>query len=599
MITSRLYREILLPFAVFACVVALGVVGLGGATYQRLLEKSDTERLTAIAQTIATRGEFFRTPVDRWEIDLKRLAMATGVHVTVVSGDGTPLADSHGEAFLRENLASRPEFRSAARTGLGVEPHQGTENASVVVAVSDLGPGPTSVKSGPKERHLRGFIRVESMASSIEADLARWRLYSACFAAAATLVGLVLSVHIASRLAGPVEALTSAAKAFTGENPSLPQLSPGKSLAPLSSALSDMTSSLNRQLSDLRSQSAYLQTTSERLSSVLSGMSEGVLAVGRDERVLFANPAAATLLDVPGSSLIGRPLWEAVRLPAIQQTALAALRGGEIPRTEIELSRSQITLALRVSYLPGDPNPGIVIVLHDITELKRLENLRREFVSNVSHELKTPLASIQAYTETLLEGAINDADHNRRFLHRIAEQAERLHSLILDLLRLARIESGTDVFEIRKLTLGKIIQSCVEEHLAVATSRKLQLVTQAPDEVVRLNADPDGLRTVIDNLLDNAINYTPPGGRVSIGWHQVDGFAIIEVSDTGIGIPPEHQARIFERFHRVDQARSRDRGGTGLGLAIVKHLVQVFNGQVEVESELGKGSTFRVRLPAA
>lgn len=247
--------------------------------------------------------------------------------------------------------------------------------------------------------------------------------------------------------------------------------------------------------------------------------------------------------------------------------------------------------------MPSNPPPGAVLVLHDVTELRRLENLRREFVSNVSHELKTPLTTIQAYTETLLDGAINDPENNRKFLERIDEQAERLHKLILDLLSLARIEAAEDAYELLPVPVANTVQVCVDEYLPVAESKGVELQVQPPSEALVVWADDEGLLTVLNNLVDNAIKYTPSGGRVSIRWHVEGRRTVLEVEDTGIGIPKQHQSRVFERFFRVDKARSRELGGTGLGLAIVKHWVQVFGGTVEVASELGRGSLFTIRLP--
>lgn len=406
-------------------------------------------------------------------------------------------------------------------------------------------------------------------------------LTALAFAAVSALLGLMATLRAAQRLAGH-------------EPPApTPGGTPAPPVEPAPLATAD-----NAALNRLSRENIALKAEGERLTAVVTAMAEGVLAVDPAERILFANPAASQLLGLAGTKLLGRPLWEAVRIPSVQEAARSALRG-ETRQTELELPRTQAVLALRAGCLPGDPCPGAVLVLHDVTELRRLENLRREFVSNVSHELKTPLASVQAYAETLLEGAIDDPENNVLFLKRIVEQADRLHRLIIDLLRLARIEAGTDVFEIRRIAAGKVIEPCVEEHAAVGSKKGVTVRADPPVEPVRLEADRDGLRTILDNLIENAVNYTPAGGHVTVRWGRADGMAVIEVADTGIGIPPEHLPRIFERFHRVDAARSREQGGTGLGLAIVKHLVQAFNGRVEVESRPGRGSTFRVFLPAA
>jgi two-component system, OmpR family, phosphate regulon sensor histidine kinase PhoR len=213
--------------------------------------------------------------------------------------------------------------------------------------------------------------------------------------------------------------------------------------------------------------------------------------------------------------------------------------------------------------------------------------------------LKTPLSSIKAYAETLRMGAIHDPEHNERFVARIEEQADRLHQLIQDLLHLARVESGREAFEIRDVTLSEVIQRCVPVYRERAQAKRLTLAIEPSPVAVVVRADESGLETILDNLVGNAIQYTQEGGRVTIRHRAEGGQAVLEVEDTGVGISPRDQERIFERFYRVDKARSRELGGTGLGLAIVKHLTQAFGGRVAVTSDLGKGSVFGVRLPLA
>ncbi|MDE2508102.1 MAG: PAS domain-containing sensor histidine kinase, partial [Planctomycetota bacterium] len=248
---------------------------------------------------------------------------------------------------------------------------------------------------------------------------------------------------------------------------------------------------------------------------------------------------------------------------------------------------------------PGEATTGIVLVLHDVTELRRLERTRRDFVANASHELKTPLSSIKAYTETLLDWGLEDPDVNVRFLTRINEQADRLHQLILDMLSLARLDSGDSGWERRPLAVVPAVEGYVESHRARAESKGLTIVfrTTSISRSDAIMGDEEALRQIVDNLIDNAIKYTPEGGRVEVGCRLAADEIRIEVSDTGIGIPRDELPRVFERFYRVDKARSRELGGTGLGLSIVKHLTQALEGRVEVESRLGRGSTFTVYLP--
>ena len=359
-----------------------------------------------------------------------------------------------------------------------------------------------------------------------------------------------------------------------------------------------MSRELASRIELLQVKSREAAEQSELLETVLGSMIEGVVVIDARLRILYANAAAGPLLDFPTAQVAGRSLFEAARHPRVQKVVEAVLNGASPDKIEYEVPRTNAIVALIASPLPGTPTPGAVLVLHDVSELRRLESLRREFVSNVSHELKTPLTTIQAYTETLLDGAMHDDNVNRSFLQRIDEQAERLHRLILDLLSLARIEAAEDAFELSPVSIDAIVRACVEEHLPIAKAKGIELSSEPPPQELIAWADEEGLLTVINNLVDNAIKYTPAGGRVSVRWRIEGKRATIEVQDTGIGISKIHQARVFERFYRVDKARSRELGGTGLGLSIVKHWAQVFGGSVNVTSELGRGSTFAVRLPA-
>ena len=336
----------------------------------------------------------------------------------------------------------------------------------------------------------------------------------------------------------------------------------------------------------------------ERLATVLGGMVEGGVAVDEQQRILFANGAARSLLEFVTPDTEGRPLLEAVRTRTIHKAVQNAFASHKPIAVEFELTGStRRVVAVHAARLPGVPCPGVVLVMHDVTELRRLENLRQEFVANVSHELKTPLTSIKAYAETLLDGAIHDAQNNVAFVRRIQDQADRLYQLILDLLSLARIESGQGAFEIASVDVAEAVDLCVSHHAATAATGQIELLTVPPPQPLRVQADEEGLGQILDNLLSNAVKYTPAGGRVTIRWHAAAPMGQIEVEDTGIGIPAEAQARIFERFYRVDKARSRELGGTGLGLSIVKHLVQQFGGSIGVTSHEGSGTTFTVRLP--
>lgn len=361
----------------------------------------------------------------------------------------------------------------------------------------------------------------------------------------------------------------------------------------LAGAFAKMRQNLARRLEEI-------QENSQRLETILATMDEGVLAVGPDKTILLANEAGRRLLDFVTAEPIGRSLLEVTRARPVHEAVVRALQERSPVITEFDAPGIvRRTLSLRATRLPGSPCPGVMIVLHDLSELRRLENLRRELVANVSHELKTPLAAIKAYAETLRLGAVNDTEHNLVFVKRIEEQADRLHQLILDILQIARIEQGQETFEINPVELRPLIEQTAQQFLGLATSKEIALRTEPPPNGAAALADEEGLRTILNNLVDNAVKYTPSGGQVTIRGIASDRQVIVEVQDTGIGIAEKDQARIFERFYRADKARSREVGGTGLGLSIVKHLAQSFGGSVSLQSVTGQGSTFRVELPRA
>jgi two-component system phosphate regulon sensor histidine kinase PhoR len=391
------------------------------------------------------------------------------------------------------------------------------------------------------------------------------------------------------RVFGPLEELSESARQLASRN--------GDSSGP-GDELGELATVLGRMERDLSQRVGQVQENSQRLQTVLGSMIEGVLAVGPDQRILLANDAGRALLDFTTSEPVGKPLLTVTRARPVHEAIDEALTtSGPIQREFESPGAHRRTLSLRAARLPGDPCPGVMVVLHDVTGLRRLENLRRELVANVSHELKTPLAAIKAYAETLRMGAVDDPEHNLTFVLRIEEQAERLHQLILDMLQIARVEAGEATFEIVDVPLREVLDECAAQFADTAAARQVELVVELPPAALTVRGDEEGVRTIVSNLVDNALKYTPAKGRVTLRAKAADDSVTIEVQDTGIGIAEKDQARIFERFYRVDKARSRELGGTGLGLSIVKHLAQAFGGSVGVESVLKKGSTFRVTLP--
>ncbi|HSE95727.1 MAG TPA: ATP-binding protein [Methylomirabilota bacterium] len=364
--------------------------------------------------------------------------------------------------------------------------------------------------------------------------------------------------------------------------------------------IAELAHALNRMSEALREKIESLEGERARVAAILDSMVEGVIAVDARGRVLLMNPGSRAIFSLGPEPPEGRPLLEVVRqkeLLDLVATAQGEPAGGRV-RRELDLgppvSRTLDAQAVAVPFAPH--GGGILLVLHDVTEVRRLERVKTEFVANVSHELRTPLTAIRGYLETLLGGALDEATHARRFLEIAHVHADRLGRLVDDLLQLSDIETGRIVLTPMELTLHDVAASVLAMFEREAGRRGVTLVNQVPPGLA-VRADRDRLAQILVNLVDNAVKYTPAGGTVTLGAASTAAGPIeIRVADTGIGIPSTDLPRLTERFYRVDRARSRELGGTGLGLAIVKHLVQAHGGTLAIDSELGKGTTVRFAL---
>ncbi len=585
--SSRLSLKLFLVYAALNVGLAVGYVTLIADWQRRVVEEQVELRLrdTALALQSDVREMLAAGKKDQLQRVAADVGGAAGMRITILSRDGAVLADTDENPARMEHHLYRTEIQQAAERGLG----------KVVRSSATLHRRMLYLALRVDERgQPAAYLRVALPLASIDAQVDALHRYLWVSASIVGALALALTYLIAARIMRPLSRLTDAAEAVAGGNYEQKIPSGGNDeVGTLARAVDHMRGALTRHL-------AALQENSQRLETVLSSMLEGVLAVSAEQRVLLANEASRTLLDIESREVVGRPLLEVTRSRPVREAVAEALRRDEPYQFEFEDGGpNRRYLAGRASRLPGAPCPGVVVVLHDVTELRRLESVRREFVANVSHELKTPLTSIKACAETLRLGAIQDAEHNVQFVARIEEQADRLLQLIQDLLQLAGVESGRPAFDIRDVSLGDMVERCVAVYRERAQAKRLDFVVEPPQVAVVVRADASGLETILDNLVCNAIQYTPPGGRVTVRYRDEGNTAVLEVEDTGAGIPPEDQQRIFDRFYRVASARSREAGGTGLGLAIVKHLAQAFGGQVSVTSEAGKGSVFRVRLPRA
>lgn len=584
----RIFLKLLLLFGGVYVAALVATLVITTRAYQRQLEAEAERRLRSTAQMLADQlvaPSLSPLPGGLAELqDTVRIwGKSTSARLTLLAQDGTVLADSVENPAGLASQRTQPEILAAEVRGQGravrAGPPQGARTLFVAVRTRN---------ADAPVRYVRAATALVGLASDRAEN---WR--RALLAGGTGLVGIAAaSAFLAGRLSRQVRRLTSTLQAIgRGDFRTASEDDEPGALSQLNFAVSQMRESLAADLRQLRQ-------SGQQLSSLLGTMSEGVVVVDNRGRILFANNAARGLLEFATPDTVGRPLLEAVRNRAVHDAVEQAFGDAEPTRSEVEVgAQARRVIAVHASRLPGEPSPGVLVVLHDVTDLRRLENLRQEFVANVSHELKTPLTVIAASAETLLDGALGDPAHNVAFVRRIAEQADRLHQLILDLLSVARIESGQSRFEIVVVPVAPLVEGCLAQFAAKATAKQIVLSAEPPPNAISVVVDEEGLEQILSNLVDNALKYTPAAGRVTIRWQAIDGAVNLEVSDSGIGISPDDQARVFERFYRVDKARSRELGGTGLGLAIVKHLAQAFGGSVSVRSELGRGSTFCVRLP--
>jgi two-component system phosphate regulon sensor histidine kinase PhoR len=517
----------------------------------------------------------------------------SGARVTILDSSGSVLADSASVANAASEATANqtgPEVQEAFANGAG---HAVDYTRGVVRRAQRWQPA-----SGPTE-----VIRLELPLTQIDFSLKELRERLLASFLITLLAGIVLSLIFARFFFERVRRLRKFSQRIArGDFHPEPAEGPRDELSELADSMNQTAAHLEREI-------RLLSSERNRASAILRSMVEGVAVVDAQERLVFWNRAFSEVLSLQSATNEGSPLIEVVRSSDLLGLIRRALQGEEGLQSDIAMGIVQpqnfSVTAAPVKALesdrsgPADKPSGAVVVLHDVTELRRLERVRQDFVANVSHEFKTPLTAIQGFAETLLAGALDDPKNNRRFLEIIREHAARLARVTDDLLKLARIEAGKLELEFFPVGLQDLIEGCTETTLLKASRKKISFNVELSAGLPSIRGDASLLHDVLQNLLDNAIQYTPSDGHVrveaSAGAHE----ATVTVSDSGIGIPLADQERIFERFYRVDAARSREAGGTGLGLSIAKHIVEAHGGRLWVESAVGRGSKFSFSIPLA
>ncbi len=525
---------------------------------------------------------------DGWKTLARRYHQASGIRVSLVERGGRVDFDSQDRPQELENPRGRPELEQAlagdAQDAIRYNP--GLDQRVLYVAV------PVS-----RDRQKSGALYLSAPLTELDQILTRMRFWLLVAGALLLALALPLAWRVARGIAQPIADVgQAAARLGAGEWTA-------RAPVPDAEEAAELAESFNRMADQLQAKIAILTQNNNEQKAVLASMAEGVLAVDSQERIISVNPASVRLLGLDQTQAQGRRLQEVVRNADLSRFISRALACPDPIQADVLLhgDRERVMQAhgSALHDLEGRAI-GAVIVLNDVTDFRRLEHIRRDFVANVSHELKTPVTSIKGFVETLLDGAMHDPVDSERFLQIVAKQSDRLHAIIEDLLSLSKIEQSEDADDIalEPGSVRAVVENAVNTCQPAATERNIEIKLECDGQpMARIN--PLLLEQAIVNLLDNAVKYSDPSREVRVWTAADDGAVTINVADRGCGIAGEHLVRVFERFYRVDRARSRKLGGTGLGLAIVKHIAQAHHGRVTVDSTLGIGSTFTIHLPLA
>ncbi len=585
---KRLLWQLFPSYLLITLIALAAVSGFASRTLRQFFLDRAAEDLQSRARLIEPLAERFLSPLDAQGMDrmCKSAGEASGTRITVVLRSGKVVGDSREAPERMDNHGTRPEILQAAQKGAGrsIRTSATLDKEMMYVAI-------------PIRRTdtIVAFVRASLPITDINARIRAIQLRVLVVGLAVAILAAGISLLVSRRITRPVEEMRQAAERFAeGALKHRLPLPDTEELAGLADTLNRMAGQLDNRIQTVVRQRSELET-------VLASMSEAVVAVDVEERVISMNRAAVAIFGEEAAEKKDRPIQEAIRNSDLQRFVAETLAGRrQLERDITFYDGAERTLWARSTpLLDADNRPiGILVVMNDVTELRRLENLRKDFVANVSHEIKTPLTAIKGFVETLRHGALEDPEEARRFLSIINRHVERLSAIVEDLLKLSRIEREEEADRIHFITAGiePIVQSAVAFCRERAEAKQIRLET-ACESQVRAPVDASLIEQAVVNLLDNAVKYTGENGLVRIEVASEPEGAVIRVQDNGIGIAKEHQERLFERFYRVDKARSRKLGGTGLGLSIVKHIVQAHGGSVTVKSALGKGATFEITLP--
>jgi len=521
------------------------------------------------------------------------LGQKTKSRLTAIDSDGLVIADSQETPKNMDNHNFRPEIIDARNQGFStVSRFSQTLQQNMVYRAQRVNDGDS----------VLGFVRVSLPVHNIDQKLGLLRLNVIYGAAIAAFSALILGFIFVKHFLSPIVRMTEVAESISkGDYNRRIEINQRDEMGMLARAVNRMALTSSQRMKEITEDR-------NRLAGILTGMVEGVIYVDENQLIQHINQAALNMLSLSNINCLDKPIWEQVRIEEINTAVEQAINTGHVVKTQLckefdQLSEQSKDTVINI-YVAAILNEsgrsiGVVIVLNDISEIALLERIRRDFVANASHELKTPITAIRALTETILDDVGMEPAISRRFTEKINAQSLRLSSLVTDLMTISRLESDETTKPLQVLNFKKIVENSLSDIATACQDKNITLSSELCEHRVQINADEQAISQLVDNLLDNAVKYTLDNGNISISMHiNLDlSKVVLDVNDNGIGINSQHQKRIFERFYRVDKARSRDLGGTGLGLSIVKNIVEQHGGSVNVQSRLGEGTCFNVILP--
>ncbi|EMX7652135.1 PAS domain-containing protein [Listeria monocytogenes] len=587
---KKLWLKIGLSFFIlfFVVMVIVGIFSgeLMKSTYLNMKEKELEDDAKILLQTTNMENLDLDKDAATIQKSLDPLGEDIDARITVIDSKGDVVADTKKDPEKLDNHMNRPEVTDILKKG---------ESVGISIRESDsLGYSMLYVAVPVKHQSKTdGVLRISISLESVDAAVAKlWGNLALIFGIALVIIAAI-SVFIARKITRPVREIIEVSTDLA--NHKYDSRIHGK----ISGELQDLSISVNTLAESLETQMFEIKQNEQRLNAIVQNLVSGVMLINVDKQVIMTN---RTMYQILGETEItGKPFYEVIKSFALSQLIEGTFETKTIQQKEIILYfPREMILDASVSPILGENGEitGIILLLHDITQIRHLENVRSEFVTNVSHELKTPVTALKGFAETLLDGAMYDEMLLKKFLTIIKEESDRLHRLIMDILALSRIEQNPVPENVELVEVDEVIEQSARTIFEMATEKNIQVII--PEKTipsVTIETDRDKLQQILINLLSNAINYTPVDGKVEVKLIEQEAEVIIEVTDNGIGIPAKDIDRVFERFYRVDKARSRHSGGTGLGLSIVKHLVENCGGRIEVESQEEVGSTFRVTLP--